>query len=157
MKRFKEYINELFDNPVKLNYLTRVPAQSVAVFHVDGTEYRIEATMIRTQERMLVKNAKYYVSFASIDDVGDLNYDKTDFGTDTAVTVLSTVMKFILDLVKKYNPKVITFTAYKDGKREDSRASLYTAMVKKFVPDEYAIDINQKGYDKSSFTLTRKK
>jgi len=157
MKSYKEFITEIFDQPVKLKYGTKYKTKSgvdwEATFKVDKQDYRVMS---------YPKKDGQIVDFSWITPMDKYAIDaytgfgKTGFGVKSAGIVLATVMQFIQDLIDEAEPKVIKFTAEKsDDDNPESRIKLYTSMVKKFTPKEYTSNISNAG-NKVEFTLTRK-
>jgi hypothetical protein len=151
MKSYKEFITEIFDQPVKLKYGTKYKTKSgvdwEATFKVDKQDYRVMS---------YPKKDGQIVDFSWTTPMGMYGFGKTSLGAKSAGIVLATVMQFIQDLIDEAEPKVIKFTAEKsDDDNPESRIKLYTSMVKKFTPKEYTSNISNAG-NKVEFTLTRK-
>ena len=120
MKRFKEYLNELFDNPVDFKIKSeRLGDRTEYVFNLSNSEYRCLLNLKSISELT--------VAFGKADDV-EKKYKISNSGGNE-IKVFSTVMAIIKDFLED-NPRVnkIEYSADID---EPSRIKLYDSMSKK--------------------------
>lgn len=75
-------------------------------------------------------------------------------GSGSELQVFSMIKDSIIELVTRYEPEVIMFTADKEGEN-DTRAMLYARLLKRFNLPEYKTDVHQSSR-KTEFTLTRR-
>lgn len=83
------------------------------------------------------------ISFGSINpNKKNINYSLT--GSGQQFKVLATVMDIIKDYIKQKNPTRLEFTADKgisDDSDSKSRVSVYTRMIKKYMPKEWSLSV----------------
>jgi hypothetical protein len=108
----------------------------------------------------IVKNASYSVYFEHLQqNIYSLNFilhshagtthittDVVDVGTDISIGVFGTLMEVMRHFVDTYNPRGIEFRS--EETFGDTRANLYKALLKKYLPDTYKMA--------TVFTITRK-
>lgn len=108
MKTFKQYISELFDNPLPF----KETSKQVYQFRVKGHTYTA---------RFNGGELEFW------DEDGDQT--ATGIGHKEAIQIFSTVYAILADIIKKRKVRFFNFSA--DKSNGESRTSLYTAMAKK--------------------------
>jgi hypothetical protein len=127
MKTFKTFLSEIFTSPVPYKKVY----DDTYTFTVKGNEYFVEFEP---------DDGDYNVTF--LIDNSEISLDSDMFGlanvgTDVAVKVFGTVMAIITDFIKDNDPENIYFSSSKTGTDGESRAKLYTSLIKKYCPKEY--------------------
>ena len=117
MISFKDYLNELFDKPVKY-----IEKNYDFLFNVAGLEYRVVIDIDGEDESII------QVSFYTKDGNSDHEKAEISFSNGNEIKIFSTVLKIIKDYLKD-NSYIngITFTA---NIKEPSRVKLYDRMIK---------------------------
>jgi len=153
MITFKEYIVEVLN--------TKVPYE---IEHAGAEQFSTSATI----------GGRLITFYASTGDgepgVWEIEFDervenatgsmtsrKTTYkqtGSGSELQVFSMIKDSIIELVKRYEPEVIMFTADKEGDN-DTRAELYARLLKRFTLPEYKTDVSQSSR-KTEFTLTKR-
>lgn len=152
-RREKSTITEAFDKP----YPTRVigfdsdSERTYLTFSTDsGTQYEIRFSLWDD----LDGKETWRVSFSNESAMDDEPHGIT--GTGDQMRVFSTVIAEIGKFLQERAPHQLQFFADKDPRAErNSRSSLYTALVKRYAPNDYTVSVEE-GDDKTWYTLTKK-
>jgi len=152
MKTYKEFLTELFDNPVKWKYVSSQSGKDLDVytFNIGENEYFVHLEFITVIDELLVE-------FSIIDPI-DKHRTTHLTKTGNEFKVFATVMD-ILRFYLKYTDlpiKTVSFSAYKPYEDDkQSRISLYKRMVKKYVSTkEWKITIQDEN-EYTEFFLTK--
>jgi hypothetical protein len=127
-------IDEAFDNPYRYTGGSG-GSKSAAVLYKFFTTEKDE--IVVTFEKLEWSDEEYSWIVA-------FNRDGSDgvTGGGDAMRIFATVIEILKDFIKKYNPPVVGFSAFKSvddladnkGNKKGSREKLYLRMVKKFAP-----------------------
>jgi hypothetical protein len=173
MKSFKQYINEIFDNPYKYYWAEDGPYRefSLAYFYTDKPEeslYSVGITekYIDNVEVGFMAYPDYKENMKNYDlDVNDandiLNYigkygtdQKLDLNTKDVPRIFATVIKVAEEYYDRFKPKIIFFNAKNS---ESNRVRLYSRIAKRFA-QKYDLELSTDPGDYStSFILTNRR
>lgn len=118
-------LDELFNRPAEYSVMTATRNTFKAAFQVG------ERTIVFHASRN--SDDVWYISFYQLGDsfnpqIHTMTNDGGEFD------VMSTVKKLVDDLITRYDPTEILFSA---DRTEDSRVRLYTRMVSRYLPSNY--------------------
>jgi hypothetical protein len=151
MKSLKDYkeslITELFDRPVKWHKEPSVCD--------DYTEYRFTITPNDYFVSFDKEDNRVVVSFSIETPNGEVLTDKTNTGHE--LPVFSTVLDIIRSYLKDHSSEIesLEFSAEKTDSK-NNRGSLYSRMVKKYIPKDWKVDIHN-SIQQFYFTLYKKR
>lgn len=137
MLYFKQYYNELFENPNNINWTVKTNSLWRGEFLISDKEYVIKA--------MKSPGMPWEVKFQLM-----LSGKPTEriTGTGDAFSVFSTVINGIKQWLQEVDPKIFMLSSY-----EDNRTSLYSRMLVKLLPKSiYNIELFN-----GSFLIKKKK
>lgn len=147
MIRFKQYMEESLDSPVKYKEVkSGNRKRRTFEFAVEGSLYRV--TIVN------IYGVKINVFFGKITPEGE-SYGTEPVGAKVAKTVFSTVLKIINDFVKDKKPDTIEFVAdnLADENTQRSRADFYQSILKRHLPKDYTISKVEAAFDKKRSPL----
>lgn len=137
MESFKQYFNELFENPNQIDWIVKTNSFWQGEFFIKDKKYVIKA--------MKSPNMPWEVKFQLM-----LNNRPTEekTGTGDAFLVFSTVISGIKQWLAEVDPKIFMLSSY-----EDNRTSLYSRMLSNLLPKSiYKIELFN-----GSFLIKKKK
>ena len=131
---FSKYLQEAFDKPYRYRGGTG-GARSTSIKYKFYTTEKDEIEVVFEKLEWSDDEYTWIVAF---------NRDGSDgvTGGGDAMRIFATVIEILKDFIKKYNPPVVGFSAFKSvddlsnnqGSKKGSREKLYLRMVKKFAP-----------------------
>lgn len=137
MKSFKQYFNELFENPNNIDWTVKTNSLWRGEFLIGDKEYVIKA--------MKSPGIPWEVKFQLM--LGGKPTEKIT-GTGDAFLVFSTVINGIKQWLQEVDPKMFMLSSY-----EDNRTSLYSRMLGNLLPKSiYNIELFN-----GSFLIKKKK
>ncbi len=143
MKSFQSFLNEVFNQSYEIK-LVRKSDDDVA--YVFTTSNGKKGLVMFERKASILKPEYWQIDFSI-----DAQFKVT--GGGEAFTIFSTVMSAIKEFLKIVDAKIIKFSAAKT--KNDSRASLYSVLVKKTAKDNgYNFEI-QKSVSDSNYILTK--
>lgn len=117
MLEFKQYYNELFENPNNINWTVKTNSLWRGEFLIGDKEYVIKA--------MKIQGMPWEVKFQLMLD-GKPTEKIT--GTGDSFLVFSTVISGLKQWISKIDPKIFMLSSY-----EDNRTSLYSRMLPNYL------------------------
>lgn len=136
MKLYQNFLVELFDNPYQSQPMTTVNGFGKKFKTNSGAEYEV---YIHDNELLFQ------------DEKGNINI--TGKRKSESFRIMSTVVSIALEYIKKHKPEKLRFSATSS---EQSRINLYTKMVRKMLPKDYDLNINQTALS-TSYRLKKRK
>jgi len=136
-------INEILDRKVKYTVMKDSDSQFKAQAKINGRDivFYAEETW----------HGIWEVAFGEkTDDAFDITYKKTGNGGE--LEVFSMVKELTLEMIKKHDPKKITFQAAKE--ENGNRGNLYARLVERFKIPGYKIE-RKSGDKRDDFVLTK--
>lgn len=126
MESFKQYFNELFENPNEIDWIVKTNSLWQGEFFIKDKKYVIKA--------MKSSDMPWEVKFQLM-----LNNRPTEkiTGTGDAFLVFSTVINGMKQWINEVNPKIFMLSSY-----DDNRTSLYSRMLANLLPKSiYKIEL----------------
>lgn len=128
---------ELFDS--KINY--SVDAATASKFKTSATIEDRDIIFITDIDNSGKYGVEATIEFGEMKTGSDgkkrITYDLTGSGGE--MKVFSMVGQSVKEMVNRYQPDMILFSADKDGKETSKRADVYEKLLKKFAPEYEAI------------------
>lgn len=168
MKTFKQYINEIFDNPYEYTWFEKYRIDSSFYFFTEENKLysiRITERLNNNVEVGFSAHPDYLkdMKFAGLDPLfkdNIIDYIRT-YGTDSKLNIdtkdvpriFATVIAAAEEYYNKYKPDMIFFRAKNS---EENRVTLYTRIAKRFA---YKFNLNleiDKGDYSTAFKLIKK-
>jgi hypothetical protein len=150
MITFKEYLEEALDSPVTYKVTEDKKTHTTKYdFEINQHHYRVSII-----DFLGIKCDIYFGKVVE----GEEKYGEEPVGNANARKVFSTVIDIIKEFIKKKDPKSIKFTAdnLADEKTNRSRASFYTSLLSKYLPDDYKVVSMVASYDKKVLPYWKK-
>lgn len=133
-------LNELLDRAIPYKVVVSSADKFVTAADIGGREIAV-----RCSKTVYQYNTLWFVEFAQVDG------NKTTFkatGSGNELQVFSVVVSSIKELVSRYEPDMIRFTASKsEGEIGDTRASLYARLAQRFKMPDYDLIRKEQGED----------
>jgi hypothetical protein len=136
MKSFRQHLHEIFNStPIPLTMVQpHIPKNSGGAvwngnWSVNGKRHSFEAYArpIKSDDEI----TGWVFGFTVDDEASAPPNQEAAMKSETG-RIFATAIEALRQLVKEYSPKMIRFTAAKEGKKNDSRVRLYNSMVKRF-------------------------
>ena len=144
LKSFEEFcISESFNiKPVNWDLVKNNDIENIYRFIIDNNTYLVFF-------KIPIRDNKPTIVDFGIHDANTNNIVYTMTKTGNVYTVLMTVIDTIKDFISRNDPYGIEFSARKDINDKDSksRATVYTRLVKKFMPSHYNLTMRDTGHE----------
>ena len=142
MKKFKEYLIELFDRPVKWRINKSLSDNNIFTYTFEITPYKYQVSLDLFKTDL---DVEFWIEYP------DKKQSRAITNTRNEIQVFSTVLDIIKSFIKEHSEITkIEFSATKqniaiaDSDAKNSRGALYSRMVKKYIPKDWQFVIKEK-------------
>jgi hypothetical protein len=143
MKRFKEFISELFNTSVSYSTYMNKPGTKAYSFSASGVFYLAAFSHF---PRLAGESDALNFGFATFDEAtSTVGESPLNISGAHAINVLNYALSIALDYIEKYNPPKIVMLANKTDAA--SRIRVYESMIRAFAPSQYGIRIKDVTYN----------